>query len=97
MTVVGLKSSLVLRLQPRLSGSNRLLADANRQGVFERALVTLPPDHMEDAKAELGAAFRKGHGLGVKARSAIAQDMNRRIGLERLSREGRQLFDLRFL
>lgn len=93
VTVLGLKSGPALGLQPRLPGPKRVLADANRQGVFEKALATLPPDKVEAAKAQLESAFRKGHELGVKARSVTAQDISRRVGLERLSREGRQLFD----
>ena len=93
VTVLGLKSGPALGLQPRLPGPKRVLADANRQGVFEKALAKLPPDQMEAAKAQLESAFRKGHELGVKARSVTAQDISRRVGLDRLSREGRQLFD----
>ncbi len=93
VTVAGLKSGPALGLQARLPGPRRLLADANRQGVFEKALAKLPPDKVAAAKAQLESAFRKGHELGVRARSVTAQDISRRVGLDRLSREGRQLFD----
>jgi hypothetical protein len=93
VTVLGLKSGPALGLQPRLPGPKRVLADANRQGIFEKALATLPPDKVEAAKAQLESAFRKGHELGARARSVTAQDVGRRIGLDRLSRDGRQLFD----
>ncbi len=93
VTVLGLKSGPALGLQPRMPGPKRVLADANRRGVFEKALAELPSDQMAAAKAQLESAFRKGHELGVKARSVTAQDISRRVGLDRLSREGRQLFD----
>jgi len=70
VTVLGLKSGPALGLQPRLPGPKRVLADANRQGVFDKALATLPADKMEVAKAQLESAFRKGHELGVRARAA---------------------------
>lgn len=55
----------------RVPRPNRLLAEADRRGILDRAVRALPPDRRAGAMEQLREAFREGHdAAGEAARSA---------------------------